>query len=37
MGENYNLPKDENARVPQCTPEKEAAIMDALKRFHMIV
>ena len=36
MGENYNLPKDENGRVPQCTPEKEAAIMDALRYFHMI-
>ena len=36
MGENYNLPKDENARVPQCTPEKEAAIMDALRHFHMV-
>ena len=32
MGENYNLPKDENARVPQCTPEKEAAIMDPQHR-----
>ena len=36
MGENYNLPSNENARVPQCTPEKEAAIMDALRHFHMI-
>ncbi len=36
MGESYNLPKSENNRVPQCTPEKETAIMDALKHFHMI-
>ena len=36
MGENYNLPKDENQKVQQCPPEKEAAIMDALRHFHMI-
>lgn len=33
---NYNKPKTENARVPQCPPEKEAAIMEALKHFQMI-
>ncbi|WP_419094289.1 23S rRNA (uracil(1939)-C(5))-methyltransferase RlmD, partial [[Ruminococcus] torques] len=26
VGENYNLPKSENARVPQCPKEKEDAI-----------
>ena len=36
MGTNYNLPKSENSRVPQCPPEKEAAIMDALRHFQMI-
>lgn len=36
MGTNYNLPKSENPRVPQCPPEKEAAIMDALRHFQMI-
>ena len=36
MGQNYNLSKKENAKVPQCPPEKEAAIMEALKHFQMI-
>ena len=27
VGENFNLPKSENARQSQCTPEKEEAIM----------
>ncbi len=34
--ENYNKPKFENARQPKCTPEKEAAIIDALRYFQMI-
>ncbi len=29
VGENFNLPKSENARQPQCTPEKEDAIIQA--------
>lgn len=33
---NYNVSKKEDAKVPQCPPEKEAAIMDALKHFQMI-
>lgn len=36
VGENYNLPKSENARVPQCPKEKEEAIKVALKYFAMI-
>ena len=36
VGQNYNLSKKEEAKVPQCPPEKEAAIMDALKHFQMI-
>ena len=36
VGENYNLPKSENARVPQCLKEKEEAIKDVLKYFAMI-
>ena len=36
VGENYNLPKSENARVPQCPKEKEDAIKAALKYFAMI-
>ena len=36
VGENYNLPKSENARVPQCPKEKEDAIRAALEHFAMI-
>ena len=34
--ENYNLPKSEDSRRPNCTPEKEDAILDAFKHFQMI-
>ena len=34
--ENYNKPKSENARQPQCPPEKEEAITEALRHFGMI-
>ncbi len=34
--ENYNKSKSEGARVPQCPPEKEKAIEEALKHFKMI-
>ena len=37
VGQNYNLSKKEDAKVPQCPPEKEAAIVDALRYFKMIV
>ena len=33
VGQNYNLTKSENQRVPQCPLEKEKAIMDALRHF----
>ena len=33
VGENYNLPKTENPKVPQCPKEKEDAIKAALKYF----
>lgn len=36
VGENYNLPKSENARVAQCPKEKEDAIKAALKYYAMI-
>ena len=36
VGENYNLPKSENARVRQCPKDKEEAIKAALKYFAMI-
>ena len=34
--ENYNKPKSENAKQPQCPPEKEKAITEALQHFGMI-
>ena len=34
--ENYNKPKSENAKQPQCPPEKEKAITEALCHFGMI-
>ena len=34
--ENYNKPKFENAKQPQCPPEKEKAITEALRHFGMI-
>ena len=36
VGENYNLPKSEDSRQPQCPEEKEKAIRDALDHFGMI-
>ena len=33
--EHYNKSKKESQVIPQCTPEKEEAIMDALKHFKM--
>ena len=33
---NYNLPKSENSRQPNCPPDKEKAIVAALKHFKMI-
>lgn len=36
VGENFNLAKSENARQPQCTPEKEDAIMQAFKHFGIV-
>lgn len=36
VGESYNKPKSEDSKVPVCPPEKEVAIMDALKHFGMI-
>ena len=34
--ENYNKPKSENAKQPQCPLEKEKAITEALQHFGMI-
>ncbi len=34
--ENYNKPKSEDAKQPQCPPEKERAITEALKHFGML-
>ena len=34
--ENYNKPKSDDAKQPQCPPDKEKAIKEALKHFGMI-
>ncbi len=34
--ENYNTAKSENAKQPQCPPEKEKLIEEALRHFKMI-
>ena len=36
VGENFNPAKSENVRQPQCTPEKEDAIMQAFRHFGII-
>ena len=36
VGKNYNLPKSEDSRQPQCPPEKEKAIREAFKYFGML-
>ena len=36
IGQNYNLSKKEDAKVPQCPLEKEEVIIDALKHFQII-
>lgn len=35
--ENYNKAKSEDAKQPQCPPEKEVAIMEALRYYGMII
>ena len=32
----YNKPKSEEAKQPQCLPEKDVVIMDALKHFGLV-
>ena len=36
VGKHYNMAKSEDAKQPQCPPEKEQAIMDAFKHFGLI-
>lgn len=36
VGEAYNKPKSKDAKTPNCPPEKEKAIIEALKHFNMI-
>ena len=36
LREHYNKSKKEKQVIPQCTPEKEEAIMDALRHFKMV-
>ena len=35
VGKNYNLPKNEDSRQPQCPEDKESAIVEAFKHFKM--
>ena len=36
LAENFNLPQSEDSKQPQCSKEKEDAIIEALKAFQMI-
>ena len=36
LAENFNIPRSEGAKQPQCPKEKEEAIIGALKAFQMI-
>ena len=36
VGENFNLPKSETEKQPQCTQEKEEAITQAFRHFGII-
>ena len=36
VGESYNKPNSLHTKVPACPPNKEAAIIDALKHFNMV-
>ena len=36
LAENFNLPKSEDSRQPQCPVDKEKAIVEALEAFQMI-
>jgi hypothetical protein len=36
VGVNYNLPRSEDIRQPQCPKEKEKAIKNALEHFGML-
>ena len=36
VGENFNLSKSDNARQPQCTPEKGDVIMQAFRHFGIV-
>ena len=36
VGQNYNLSKKEDAKAPQCPPEKEVAIREAFNYFRML-
>ena len=36
VGESHNKPKSDDSKQPQCPPEKEGAIMNALRHFGVI-
>ena len=35
VGKNYNLPKNEDSRQPQCPEDKESAIVEEIGRAHV--
>ena len=35
-GEHYNLSQKENQVIPNCPPEKESSIREALRHFRMV-
>ncbi len=35
-GKNYNMPKKDDSKQPQCPEEKEKAIVEALEHFKMV-
>ena len=36
MGKAYNKPEQPKSKIPNCTPEKERMILDALKHFGVL-
>ena len=36
VGKNYNMPKTDDSKQPQCPEEKEKAIVEALEHFNMV-
>lgn len=36
VGKNYNMPKTDDSKQPQCPEEKEKAIVEALEHFKIV-